>query len=120
MIVLHEAKRIDNQELVKGFLTKMWGSYHIISEDNENTAYPVVTESIKPCLNETDEFVRATAVCAGICLREQEKQGYRLAEYILNLTHITEEELHRNAADCDIESIKEWLNCSDGTWSARK
>ncbi|KEI94956.1 hypothetical protein N496_18460 (plasmid) [Clostridium botulinum A2B3 87] len=48
MVVLHEAERIDGKGIVKGFITKMWGQYHIILENDENRAYPVVEETIKP------------------------------------------------------------------------
>ena len=33
---------------MKGFLFKVYNAYHIVTEDDENTAYPVVEESIKP------------------------------------------------------------------------
>lgn len=49
-IILHKGKRVDTGEEVTGFLTKMWGQYHIILEDNENTAYPVEEKSISPYL----------------------------------------------------------------------
>lgn len=44
--ILFKAKRIDNGEWVEGLLTVMWGQYHIINPDNENTAYPIDTETI--------------------------------------------------------------------------
>ena len=40
MILHHKAKRIDNGEEIQGFLTKMWGQYHIMKDNDENTAYP--------------------------------------------------------------------------------
>lgn len=49
MIILHKAQRTDGKGEVKGFITKMWGEYHIILENNENTAYPVLEETISPC-----------------------------------------------------------------------
>ena len=49
-IILHKGKRVDTGEEVTGFLTKMWGQYHIRLEDNENTAYPVEEKSISPYL----------------------------------------------------------------------
>jgi len=50
MVILHKAQRIDGEGEIKGFITKMWGEYHIISEKNENAAYPVLKETITPCL----------------------------------------------------------------------
>ena len=47
-IIFHTGKRTDNRETVKGFLFKVYNAYHIVTEDDENTAYPVVEESIKP------------------------------------------------------------------------
>lgn len=52
-VILHKGKRTDNGEVVTGFLTKMWGEYHILLEGNENTAYPVEKDSIEPCLDGT-------------------------------------------------------------------
>lgn len=50
LIILHEAERVDGEGKVKGYITKMWGEYHIILEHDENTAYPVKEESILPCI----------------------------------------------------------------------
>ena len=55
MILHHKAVRIDNGEEVKGFLTKMWGQYHITTENDENTAYPVIEETITPCYDELEQ-----------------------------------------------------------------
>lgn len=51
MIILHKGNRIGNGEEVIGYVTKMWGQYHIILENDENTAYPVDEESIIPCFD---------------------------------------------------------------------
>lgn len=53
VIILHSAKTIDGDKQVKGFLTKMWGQYHIVDEADENTAYPVLEDSIEPCFEGT-------------------------------------------------------------------
>ena len=52
MIVHHKARRTDNNEEVIGFLTKMWGQYHIIAENDENTAFPIDENTITPCFDE--------------------------------------------------------------------
>lgn len=44
--ILFKAKRIDNGDWVKGLLTIMWGQYHIINPNDENTAYPIDTDSL--------------------------------------------------------------------------
>ena len=38
---LFRAKRTDNGEWVKGLLAIMWGQFHIINPNDENTAYPI-------------------------------------------------------------------------------
>jgi hypothetical protein len=57
MIILHKAQRTDGEGEVKGFITKMWGEYHIISESDENIAYPVLEVTIKPCLPIEGELI---------------------------------------------------------------
>lgn len=52
-IILHKGKRVDNGKEITGLLTKMFGQYHIVLEEDENTAYPVEENSIKPCLKGT-------------------------------------------------------------------
>lgn len=52
-VILHKGKRLDNGEEITGFLTKMFGLYHIVLEEYENTAYPVEEDSIQPCLEGT-------------------------------------------------------------------
>ena len=39
--IIFRGKRIDNGEWVYGFIVKMFGTYHIIDKDDENTAYEV-------------------------------------------------------------------------------
>lgn len=53
MVILHEGLRMDTGEKVKGFVVKMWGIYHILPEQDMNTAYPVSEQSIQPCLDTT-------------------------------------------------------------------
>lgn len=48
MIILHKAERADGGGEVTGFITKIRGEYHIVLENDENTAYPVLEESITP------------------------------------------------------------------------
>lgn len=55
MILHHKAKRIDNGEEIQGFLTKMWGQYHIMKDNDENTAYPVDEDTIEPCYAELEQ-----------------------------------------------------------------
>ena len=44
--ILFKAKRIDNSEWVLGLITIMWGQYHIINPEDENTAPPIDAETI--------------------------------------------------------------------------
>ena len=44
--IIFRGQRPDNGEWVYGFLTKMWGEYHIVDGNNENSAYEVIPETI--------------------------------------------------------------------------
>lgn len=46
---LFRGKRVDNGEWVIGMLTKMWEQMHIITPDNENTAYAIIPETVGQC-----------------------------------------------------------------------
>lgn len=53
--IVFKAKRIDNGEWVEGLLTVMWGQYHIINPRDENTAYPIDSETICQYIGLTDK-----------------------------------------------------------------
>lgn len=53
--ILFKAKRIDNGEWVEGLLTIMWGQYHIINPNDENTAYPIDADTICQYTGLTDK-----------------------------------------------------------------
>ena len=44
--ILFRGKRLDNGEWEYGFIVKMFGAYHIIDKDDENTAYEVIQETV--------------------------------------------------------------------------
>lgn len=44
--ILFRGKRVDNGEWVYGFLVKMWGLYHIIDQNDENSAYMIKPETV--------------------------------------------------------------------------
>lgn len=52
---LFRAKRIDNGEWVEGLLTIMWGQFHIINPNDENTAYTIDSSTICQCTGLYDE-----------------------------------------------------------------
>lgn len=52
---LFRAKQIDNGEFVEGLLTIMWGQFHIINPDDENTAYPIDESTICQCTGLKDK-----------------------------------------------------------------
>ena len=52
---LYRAKRTDNGEFVEGLLTIMWGQFHIINQDDENTAYPINESTICQCTGLKDK-----------------------------------------------------------------
>ena len=53
--LIFKAKRMDNGEWVEGLVTIMWGQYHIINPMDENTAYPIDTETICQYTGLTDK-----------------------------------------------------------------
>lgn len=53
-IILHKAKRIDTDKEIIGYLMKIKGEYHIISEKDEETGYPVKMDTIQPCINKCE------------------------------------------------------------------
>lgn len=71
MVIQHKAKRLDTGEEVKGVVTIMWGRHHIITEADENTAYPVQEETIEPCI---------TGECEG-CTSSEEDCYYCMRAY---------------------------------------
>jgi uncharacterized phage protein (TIGR01671 family) len=54
-IGLFKAQRINSVEWVTGLLTIMWGQYHIINPNDENTAYPIKTETLCEFTGLTDK-----------------------------------------------------------------
>nr|DAG38861.1 MAG TPA: YopX protein [Caudoviricetes sp.] len=44
--ILFRGRRVDNGEWAYGFLTRMWGKYHIIDENNENVAYEIIPGTV--------------------------------------------------------------------------
>lgn len=52
---LFRAKRIDNGEWVEGLLTIMWGQFHIINPNDENTAYTIDSSTICQCTGLKDK-----------------------------------------------------------------
>lgn len=53
--ILFMGKRLDNKEWVEGLLTIMWGQYHIIKLNDENTAYPVDPETVGQFTGQADQ-----------------------------------------------------------------
>lgn len=52
---LYRTKRTDNGEWVEGLLAIMWGKFHIINPDDENTAYPIDESTICQCTGLNDK-----------------------------------------------------------------
>ena len=53
--ILFKAKGISDGKWVEGLLTIMWGQYHIINPNDENTAYPIDTDTICQYTGLTDK-----------------------------------------------------------------
>lgn len=44
--ILFRGKRVDNDAWVEGLLAIIWGQYHIIQPNDENTAYPIIFKTV--------------------------------------------------------------------------
>lgn len=53
--ILFRGKRVDNGEWVEGLLSIMWGQYHIIQPNDENTAYPIILKTVGQYTDFTDK-----------------------------------------------------------------
>lgn len=53
--ILFRGKRTDNGEWVEGLLTIMWGQHHIIKPTDENTVYPIDSETVCQYTGLTDK-----------------------------------------------------------------
>lgn len=53
--ILFRGKRVDNDAWVEGLLIIMWGQYHIIQPNDENTAYPIIFKTIGQYTGMTDK-----------------------------------------------------------------
>lgn len=53
--ILFRGKRVDNDAWVEGLLIIIWGQYHIIQPNDENTAYPIILKTIGQCTGLTDK-----------------------------------------------------------------
>lgn len=53
--ILFRGKRLATKRWVEGFLTKMWGQFHIINENTENMTYPIEPETICQFTGLTDK-----------------------------------------------------------------
>ncbi len=53
--IIFKAKRKDNGEWAEGLPTVMWGQYHIINPNDENTAYPIDEKTICQYIGLTDK-----------------------------------------------------------------
>ena len=53
--ILFRGKRVDNDAWVEGLLIIIWGQYHIIQPNDENTAYPIVLKTIGQFTGLTDK-----------------------------------------------------------------
>ena len=56
--ILFRGKRLDNGKWVQGYLTKMWGAFHIVDEHNENLAYSIDAETVGQFTAQKDKYYR--------------------------------------------------------------
>ena len=76
---LYRGKRSDNNEWVEGFLTKMWGKYHIINPDDENTAYPIDNDTICKCTGK--EYMNSDTAWQGDIFESQVSGDLMILRY---------------------------------------
>lgn len=53
--ILFRGKRVDNDAWVEGLLIIIWGQYHIIQPNDENTAYPIIFKTVGQYTGMTDK-----------------------------------------------------------------
>lgn len=80
---LYRAKRIYNGGWVEGLLTIMWGQFHIINPDDENTAYPIEENTICQCTGLKDKngkLILENDICRRILLPTKRiKTNFKIA-----------------------------------------
>lgn len=83
-LLCRKGKRKDNSEWVEGLVTIMWGQYHIIKPDDENTSYPIDPETICLYTGQLDMYknkIHEHDICKIHSSSIDEQDGYFVVEW---------------------------------------
>ena len=85
--ILFEGKRKKSGEWVEGLPQKTWGEWHIIDKDNENIAYPIDPDTLRPYIGQNDkndQKIYEEDICIIRTASIDEDDGYFIVRFDMN------------------------------------